>query len=312
MPTFLMSPPRHDWGIRGRHNFKSRQSISAKASDARREWIALADAITHAGGEVVVCPPHPRRNLTGMMYTAEAGELWRDAEGRWRWILPTMAAPHRVDEADWIGGFWAGFGATIESITPLWEAQGDAIRLTPSKIVHTYGVGEDARTEAQAYREVATRLSDAHLHLSFRASPWFHGNTFMGAYHGVDRSICFVCEEALRDPQGWEKLASFAAPEVELVPITRAESEAYITNALQVGETVLATTGAPARCVALLEDLGLCIHRLDLPILFGSGGGAPVCLTNRLWALETCDDPLSFPDAVVWREGSSLHDFLGE
>ena len=34
------------------------------------------------------------------------------------------------------------------------------------------------------------------------------------------------------------------------------------------------------------RGLGLTVRFLALPALFGKGGGAAVCLTNRLWGLD--------------------------
>ena len=87
----------------------------------------LADAIVAAGGEVVVLPPNPKLNLTGLPYTAEAGEFFRlDEQGHF--ILPRMGVFHRRDEAHWVGLFMT---KSLEFVTErpptTWEAQGDWI-----------------------------------------------------------------------------------------------------------------------------------------------------------------------------------------
>lgn len=283
-PAFLMSPPRHDWRLRGKQNFRSRQGGEVDAAAARREWERLADAIVAAGGRVLVCPPHPGKNLTGMIYTAEAGELYRGARGQLVWLMPNVAAPHRVEEADWIGGFFAGLGVEVASVEATWEAQGDALRVDRDRVIHTYGVGPDARTSAAAYAEVAARLSSEHLHLEFVAAPWFHGNTFLNVYRGRE-VIALACREAMPAPS-WEALEVFLGDDVALIEITREESLAYATNALQVRGVVLAPAGISPRFIDLWRSIGLDVEILDLSQLFSRGGGAPVCLTNRLWALE--------------------------
>ncbi|MFU8807218.1 MAG: hypothetical protein ACNA8W_25640, partial [Bradymonadaceae bacterium] len=140
-PIYLMSPPRRDWALKGKANFKSSAAGDADAALAGDEWAALADAIVDAGGEVIVCPPPQDENLTGLIYTAEAGEFYRGSHGEPRFILPNMAVVHRRKEAAHLKAFLESrLGFTCERIEAVWEAQGDAIRgRGPNEIVHTYG-----------------------------------------------------------------------------------------------------------------------------------------------------------------------------
>ncbi len=301
-PVFLMSPPRSDWGVRGKANFRSREATDVDAARARVEWSSLADAIVDAGGEVVVCPPHPKRDLTGMIYTAEAGDLYLYDTSEPRFILPNVTPEHRRLEADWIGGFFEGLGIPTEVVGSRWEGQGDALRaLTPDRIIHTYGDGPEARTEASAYREVADRLSAEHVDIAFDADPWFHGNTFLNVYRAPDPDrdppgILLVCPEAL-DEQNYEKLRRFV-PDAEVVEITREESLGYDTNSLQVGETLLAPSDLSETSHRAFRRLGLRVVNIELGELFGKGGGAPVCLTNRLWGIERDE----LPEHALWSE----------
>lgn len=300
-----MSPPRQNWQIRGRANFRARGAARADAHRAREEWTALADEIVECGGEVLVLPPNPRKNLTGLVYTAEAGEFVVDDEGEPAYLLPNVAAEHRRDEADWIGGFFEGLGVETIAVESVWEAQGDAIRTAdPNRVVHTYGGGPDSRTEASAYDEVADRMSDEHLHVTFRADPWFHGNTFLNVYRrredGDWRGLALVCPEALDDDE-YDRLVGFLEHS-EVVEISRDESLAYATNTLQVDDTVLAPSGVSSRILDALESFGLDLREFELDELFSKGGGAPVCLTNRLWGL----DRDAVPDRVLWSAHPSI------
>ena len=132
-PVFLMSPPRHDWRLRGKSNTRSSRAEPVNSLKAREEWGALADAIVEAGGDVAVLPPDSRQNLTGMIYTAEAGEYYHSQDGAARWLLPNMAVEHRRAEAAWIGGFMEGLGIKTSEVQVTWEAQGDAIRTPPER-----------------------------------------------------------------------------------------------------------------------------------------------------------------------------------
>ncbi|MBA2664673.1 MAG: hypothetical protein H0U74_20470 [Bradymonadaceae bacterium] len=302
-PIYLMSPPRKDWSLRGKANFKSAAADAADASKARQEWAALADAIVAAGGEVLVCPPHPEQALTGMIYTAEAGELYRDARGETRFLLPNMAAAHRRLEADHLGPFFEALGIATERASAVWEAQGDAIRASGAdEIVHTFGTGPFARTTRAAYAELAQRLGGRHIQLEFLADPWFHGNTFLQIlrHPSAPRALVVVCPEALA-PGELERLQAFL-PDARFVTISAAQSQGYDTNSLQVNETVIAPQSLSQTARAAIEDFGLVVRTLDLSELFLKGGGAPVCLTNRLWAMDEGE----LPERFCWSKLGSI------
>lgn len=298
-PLYLMSPPRADWALRGRANFKSRAADQVDADRARREWSTLADAIVDAGGEVVVLPPGPAE-LTGLIYTAEAGEYFCDSSGP-GFILPSMAAAHRRAEADHIDAFVSDtLGFRTLTTEARWEAQGDAIRVDADTVVHTYGVGPDRRTSPEAYREVADRLSDQHIQIAFRADPWFHGNTFLQFFRHGDDTVMLVCPKALESEE-YQRLRQFVG-DIPAVELTRDQSEGYDTNALQVGSTVLAPQTFSNHARDACRQLGLDVQRLHLGELFSKGGGAPVCLTNRLWGLAAGE----LPDSVLWSNNSDI------
>lgn len=295
VPLYLMSPPRRDWALRGRANFKSRHAAAVDASLAREEWSHLADQIVAAGGEVVVLPPG-EKNLTGLLYTAEAGEYYRDSSSQGRYLLPSMAAPHRQQEAEHIKSFVEEkLRLPTTRVQSVWEAQGDAIRIDENRIIHTYGLGPEGRTTKEAYREVAKLLSEEHLHLQFKAKPWFHGNTFLQIFRGLgsrkDKKVMLLCPDALGEGE-YERLRDFIVPlQIEVVEITVEESEGYDTNALQVNNSVLAPESFSENARRAAESLDLTVQTLPLGELFSKGGGAPVCLTNRLWGLALEEIP---------------------
>jgi len=260
------------------------------------EWLRVADTIEAAGGVVMVMPPAPHLNLTGLPYVAEAGEFYLTAEGLPAFVLPRMKSPHRQPEPSWVGGFVSALGWGVRGVKSVWEAQGDAIRVGQDRIVHTYGKGPMRRTEAGAYGEVAPLLSEHHIQIEYRAYPWFHGNTFMASFHSRCRkeSVLMVCPEAL-EPTELLRLETFCKGS-RVVEISRETSLGYATNALQVGQTVIAPAGVEERVRALWEDLGLEVVELDLFELFCRGGGAAVCLSNRLYGMS----PQWVPDHLLY------------
>ncbi|MFB6373001.1 MAG: dimethylarginine dimethylaminohydrolase family protein [Bradymonadaceae bacterium] len=304
--VYLMSPPRRNWKLHGKANFRSRGAGEADPARARMEWSTLADSVVDAGADVLVCPPNPRRNLTGLIYTAEAGDFYRTDEGDPRFLLPNLTPEHRRPETSWIGGFFEGLGIPTEAVRTRWEGQGDAIRaVSPERIIHTWGEGADARTESDAYGEVADRLSDEHIAIRFDADPWFHGNTFLNVYRAPDPDrdppgIALVCPDAL-DASEYAKLAAFVG-DAEIVELTREESLGYDTNALQVGDTILAPAGLSETAARAFRRLGLRVVHIELGELFEKGGGAPVCLTNRLWGLHAKE----IPAHAKWSEAPQI------
>lgn len=280
-PLYLMSPPRPDWTLRGRANFLSSTSAAPAPRQAITDWLAVADAIEAAGGAVVVLPPSPDENLTGMPYTAEAGMLGRDDDGP-VFVLPNVKPPHRRGEAAVVAAFAARLGLRTTTPAHLWEGQGDALRVDDDRVVHTAGEGPQARTDPAAYAEVARFLSPRSILLRFKAEPWFHGNTFLGFYRSVDgaRVVALCCAAALL-PGEEQKLRGFV-PDVDVVVVDAATSKSYATNALQVNDAVLAPRGLPSAVLDVWRALGLRVVELPLPALFSVGGGAAVCMTNRL------------------------------
>ena len=277
---------------------------------ALREWLALADAIVAAGGTIAVLPHTDDDTLTGMPYTAEAGMLGRavsgvvsgvvsgggsgtteDAGDARVFLLPNVKPPHRRKEAAVIAQLVTSWGLKTHQVPVPWEGQGDVLEVgvpTSSnpevrrRYVCTSGDGPHARTSFEAYPRVAEFLDGPSLHVRFRADPWFHGNTFLARFLDAKKvnAAIVVCEEALF-PGELARIRAFA-PDARIVPITREESLQYGTNALQVGTKVLAPTGAPQKLRELWTSLGLETVELALPVLFGKGGGAAVCLTNKL------------------------------
>jgi N-dimethylarginine dimethylaminohydrolase len=259
---------------------------------ALAEWIGLVDAIVDAGAAVVVLPlAEDDDSLTGMPYVAEAGFVGRDDDGAPLWLLPTMTPAHRRGERPHIERFAAACGLATRSLPVPWEGQGDVLVVagrdgTPSRFICTAGEGPQARSVVDAHAMIARWLPGPALSLRFAAAPWFHGNTFLGFFSACDdagrvgETVALVCFDALL-PGEAERLRAFL-PDVRFVALTRQESLRYATNALQIGRRVLAPPGVPATAHAVWRGLGLDVVEVALPTLFGRGGGAAVCLTNRL------------------------------
>lgn len=296
-PLFMMSPPRPDWRVRGRANPFSQGAVEPDDLGARAvgDWLVVADAIEAAGGDVVIMPPAQDAALTGLPYTAEAGVLTHDASGP-LYVIAHLTPPHRVGEAHEVEAWARGLFLRTRRVRARFEGQGDVIRCDATRLIVTVGTGRYARTERAALDEVGPLLSAAGsrapqsvLPLGFRADPWFHGNTFLGVFSSARGLLVLVCDDALEDIDA-RALRAFL-PDARIEGLSVAESLAYATNALQVHDSVLAPAGVPGRVRRMFEEHGLTVRALSLPVLFSTGGGAAVCLTNRLDGLTVQDVP---------------------
>lgn len=286
-----MSPPRRDWRLRGRANpFSQHAGDVPSGADAVRDWLRVADAIEENGGDVVVMPAAEDAALTGLPYTAEAGVMGRDAHGP-IFVVAHLTPAHRKDEQEVVDRCLRGFGMRTQCVTARFEGQGDVLRIDDERVVCTFGEGPYARTQAAAFAEVGALLPARRHLLRFRADPWFHGNTFLGAFSSSQGVMVLVCEDAIA-PDDRAPLREFLEG-VRVEPISKEESIAYATNSLQVGDTALVPAQTPARIRALFASHGLRVHELALPALFSAGGGAAVCLTNRLDGVRIDDIPLA-------------------
>jgi N-dimethylarginine dimethylaminohydrolase len=302
--VLLVSPPRPDWRVHGAANVFSQQGSSSPGAAsgiargaALSEWLSLADALVDAGADVVVLPfDGADSSLTGMPYTAEAGFVGRartgpDADGAPLWLLPTMKPAHRQREPVHVARFAEACGIATRTVPVTWEGQGDVLVVdgaggVPRRFVCTSGQGTHARTSPEAYAHVARYLTGPSLHLRFAAEPWFHGNTFLGFYCARDDDgavvdvVALVCDDALL-PGEAARLRAFL-PDVRFVTLSLDDSLRYATNALQVGKRVLSPPGVPRHVHDVWRGLGLDVVEIALPTLFGKGGGAAVCMTNKL------------------------------
>ncbi|HEY1099937.1 MAG TPA: hypothetical protein VGF99_13465, partial [Myxococcota bacterium] len=188
-----------------------------------------------------------------------------------------------------------GLATTTLPADVAFEGQGDVVKVG-DRVVCTSGIGRWARTSPTAFAHYGRFLDVPALHVGFHADPWFHGNTFLGGYAHQGDVVVVVCFDALRD-DGADRLKAFVDG-ASIVAIDAAATLTYATNALQVNDTVLAPAGVPDVVIDAWRGLGLRVQLLELPALFRKGGGAAVCLTNRLDGVVVDDVPAHMRLAV--------------
>jgi N-dimethylarginine dimethylaminohydrolase len=294
MATFLMSHPRGDWQIRGGENFRSKAKAATNPRAAMREWLQLCDAITRAGGRILVMPPNTDApSLTGMIYTANSGALFKNGD-RWTFLLSMMSVPHRQGERERIRAFLGEAGVPAEEAPHVWEGQADVTTLSGSRYLLTWGV----RSVRESLDEVRRRLpmGARTLDLQLR-DPWFHGDTCLDPLTNRAGDTVLLAHEGALVDKTLPELRSFLGGQVDVLAVDEDDALAYACNSLCVNGTVLLPTGLSTGLRGHLARRGFNLVELDLPELFGKGGGGPRCLVNELRGFVLTDDAPSYAAA---------------
>jgi N-dimethylarginine dimethylaminohydrolase len=265
--VYFMSPPSRGWALRGRANFRSREAAPVDALVARREWLALAEAIVARGGTVIALRP-PSDELSGMPYAAECGHIVAGDAGP-IFVLPRMASPHRRGERDAWSSLAAAMGlATVDPGVGTWEAQGDVAEADGATLLF-YG----GRTDRAGMDAAAAHFRGEVIRLEIR-EPAFHGNMALLPLPAAGKLL--VCPGVIVGDG--MKMLTERFGEDRLGLVTEDEVRAYATNGLPIGNTWLAPSVVPDRVKRLIEGWGMEVVSLPMAELCEKAGGASRCL----------------------------------
>lgn len=285
-----MSPPGHEWRLRGRTNFRSREASEVDPERARAEWLTIARTIEELGAKVAVLPPD--EELTGMPFAAEAGHgIWGASTGRKpRFVLPRMKHVHRQPERDRWAPFVQRLGfETVDIDDGIWEGQGDVARY--GDVTFLFFGGRTTREGAIA----AGKQFDGEVMFVEVWEPAFHGNM---ALLPLDHSKTLVtCADVVEDDCLAKLETRFGRDRIHFV--SAEEMQHYATNVLPVGDTIIAPTILPDRVKKLFEKQGLKVKTLPMTELCEKAGGAARCLVCRV-----CDVP---EDLAIPEDASVSH-----
>jgi len=266
-----MSPPRADWHLRGRANFRSRQAVAVDPLLARRQWLTLARCIEARGG-VVVAAESPSAELTGMPYAAECGQIVGDEVRGWSLILPSMWAPHRRGERDVWGSLAREMKLAVKApAAGIWEAQGD-VAVFQGVTLLFYG-GRTTREGLSSVRD----YFDGEVMLVETREPAFHGNMALLPLEAAGTLV--VCPAVLQG-DSFERLQLRFGRDV-LLEVSEADIREYVTNGLPMARELLAPTVTSPEALAPLTARGVELVRVDLSELCDKAGGASRCLVSR-------------------------------
>ncbi|MSP60995.1 MAG: hypothetical protein EXR72_11750 [Myxococcales bacterium] len=277
--TYLMSYPGPDWQIRGAANFRSETRSETNPRRAFQEWISLCDAITRAGGHILVMhPPSVEPSLTGMIYTANAGQLFRSSEQP-LYLLSNMSVPHRQGEREFFRAFAAEAGLATAVARSPWEGQAELQLVGGNRFIATWGV----RSVRPSLDDIRPLLpSNAKLIDLEIQAPFFHGDTCLDPIANRAGDVVLLAHGAALCRSSVEAIRHFVGNSIEVYPVDRDDALASACNSLCVQGTLIMPTGISPALRGQLVRRGFTIEELALPELFGKGGGGPRCLVNEM------------------------------
>lgn len=261
-PTILMCPPDH-YGIEYEINpwmSRSRQSDSVRA---REQWRALYVLLESLGANVLLMTAV--KGLPDLVFTANAGLIWRDVAFLSRFRHEARQAETAVDET-----WFLEHGFTTENLPEPWsfEGAGDALFCGD-----TLYAGYIFRSDASAMQWLSTRMGCRVIPLQLVNPRYYH----------LDTCFCpLSVNEAIYFPPAFDEYGRQAldAHMPTLVRVEQDEAERFCCNAVVLGRNVVLNSGCP-KLEEKLTSLGYTPYSTELDEFIKAGGSAK-CLTLRL------------------------------
>ncbi|MEO6952788.1 MAG: hypothetical protein ABI321_13355 [Polyangia bacterium] len=275
--TFVMSYPAADWHVAAGQN---RRSASAKATassprEALREWMSVADTILRAGGRIIVLDP-PKGAGAGLVYAADWGAVVRRNDQAL--FLAAMGTGHRASDAAPVGALFVDAGVEVATVPMAWGGRGDLLQAGPGRYLYLAG----ARTAAGAAQHIARELGTVVRFIEARVAPPFEFGDEVATMltNRAGDSVMLVHENGMSGRTVAELRAAYN--KVEVISVDDEDAEAGACTALDVNGTVILPTGLSTAIRGHLVRRGFQTVELELPQLFGRGGGGPHALVNEL------------------------------
>lgn len=293
-PAVLVTHPG-EYAIRGGANPHTRDESnelkSVDREEAWRQWNGYVDALVDGGVDVYVA--EPRRELTGMVFAANAGflpERLADEPVRDKTFYPShFTAEHRQPESEVFARFMRQFGFQIaEYDTSLaFEGEADAFpvgRGAEASWLVTWGF----RSDREIGEWVDSRV-DGPVHQFELADPAF--------YHG-DCIACDLGGDLLAWPEGVTTPGRFRDVfEGRLLELDDEAAGDFVANSFYVetdrDRLLYAPAEIDATTVSRIEERGVDVVRVDISEFFGKGGGGPKCLVFNLGPVDPADSEAS-------------------
>ena len=268
-PTILMCPPDF-FGIEYEINpWMSRDNPSDRAKSIE-QWNALHDLLVGIGVDIRCMTPV--KGLPDLVFTANAGLIWRD-----KVFLANFRHSARQEETPVDAQWFEALGFETIRLPSQWnfEGAGDALFCGD-----TLFAGYFVRSDAAAMQDLGARMNCRVIPLQLIDPHFYH----------LDTCFCPLNEQtAIYFPPAFDEYARRALSQIpQLISVDPEEASRFACNAVVVGRHVVLNTGCP-RLEADLASYGLIPHSIQLDEFLKAGGSAK-CLTLRL----------DGEDAAVW------------
>jgi len=267
-----MCPPDF-YGIEYEINPWMSRSRASDTAVAREQWEALRALLAALGCTIELLDPV--QGLPDLVFTANAGLMWRDVVFLSRFRHAARQGETPIDEA-WFQAH--GFQPRSLPDGLNFEGAGDALF-----VGETLFGGYIIRSDARALQWVGAEIGCRVIPLQLVDSRYYH----------LDTCFCpLSATSAIWHPTAFDEYAQTAVREhvPELIAVKDEEAARFACNAVVVGQHVALNTGCP-QLEADLKSRGFTPHATALDEFIKAGGSAK-CLTLRL----------DGEDAATWPE----------
>lgn len=289
MPTYLMSYPSVSWqppAVPGGQGEGLPEGRISHPQLAFREWLALGDAITRAGGQILVMsPPAVEPPLHGLVHAASLGRLL-GAGDRLTFLLSRFPEPERHAETEFVHLFLAEAGLSTRTAQRTWGGQGDLLPISGNRYIATWGTHVDRQSmeEIRPLLPPGARCLEVELREPFR-----HGGEVLGVITNRAGDTVLLVHAAALANVSLEALRNFVGARVEVYPIDGTDMQARASAALAVSGTLLVPPGLSSALRGQLARRGFILEEIELPHLVGPKTG-PRDLVNELRGLVVTSD----------------------
>jgi len=259
----LMCAPSY-YGIEYEINPWMNRSRQSNARRAEEQWTSLRGILSKQL-LVEVLLVEPQRGLPDMVFTANAGLVWKD-----KFIVSNFRHEVRQGEAP---RFAAWFQERRFEVLRLpaeyyFEGEGDLLQCAEQ-----WFAGYHIRSDALAHQRVAEIIEQEILSLEL-TSDWF--------YH-LDTCFCpLSAEQAMFYPSAFDPYARKVLENhiPTLIPVKTEEAERFACNAIVSGKNIVMNDGCPEIRTSL-EAAGFTVFETPLDEFIKAGGSAK-CLVLKL------------------------------
>ena len=260
-PTILMCPPDF-YGIEYEINPWMNRNIPSDIEKSRTQWQALYELLCQLGVDVRLM--QPVQGLPDLVFTANAGLIWRDTVFVASFRHAARQGETAVDAA-WFES--QGFQTSALPDGQNFEGAGDALFCGD-----TLYAGYLVRSDASAMQWLGTRMGCRAIPLQLVDDHFYH----------LDTCFCpLTVDTAIYYPPAFDDYARRALAQIpHLIEVVEPEAARFACNAVVVGRDVMLNAGCP-KLEADLRVNGFTPHAIELGEFLKAGGSAK-CLTLRL------------------------------